>query len=113
MIGTNGFVSCIDTYCKNIKIKSFPFEILKLKAAPNPMKRTTNIVIDSEESMDIVSIDVTNSMGNKVDELYTGELNSGSTRLTWSPKNDVSNGTYFINVHTVNGTISERVILNR
>jgi len=77
-------------------------------AYPNPFNPIVNFDIDLVNSS-YISASVYNLAGQKVDDIYRGNLESGNNTLSWNAIG-FSSGIYFINIESDNGLISSQKI---
>ena len=75
-------------------------------AYPNPFNPIVNFDIDLVNSS-YISASVYNLAGQKVDDIYRGNLESGNNTLSWNAIG-FSSGIYFINIESDNGLISSQ-----
>lgn len=67
----------------------------RIKVFPNPFSETGANIIFSLQQPQQVSIQIYNSIGQKVQSLYDGLLAEGDKTFFWQPK-DIASGVYFI-----------------
>ena len=77
-------------------------------AYPNPFNPIVNFDIDLVNSS-YISASVYNLAGQKVDEIYKGNLESGNNTLSWNAIG-FSSGIYFINIESDNALVSSQKI---
>ncbi len=81
---------------------------------PNPFNPTTEIQF-SLPSRTNVSIEIFNTIGQRVKTLHNGELSAGSYNVTWDGSNEsgsqVASGVYMYRLTTDNYTASKKMIL--
>lgn len=75
---------------------------------PNPFNPSTTIRFTLKEE-GAVSVRVFDIQGQKVDELFEGELTAGEKRILWKPEN-IAQGVYFVNITTPNGSETTKTL---
>ena len=107
VVGTNGFISCTDVACRTVNVE-FMVVDPKFRVAPNPTKGRTNVFVELESDESNVEIDVFNSLGNKVDNIYSGPMTKGKKRLKWDPKANTPSGVYYLKLHSHSGVATQK-----
>ncbi|MCD4772311.1 MAG: T9SS type A sorting domain-containing protein [Bacteroidales bacterium] len=77
---------------------------------PNPFTNKTNILF-SLNSIQNVTIDVYNMIGEKVKTIKQGNLSAGSHTIEFN-RSELSNGIYFITLNTGDKILTEKVMIN-
>lgn len=81
---------------------------------PNPFNATTNIMFEIVET-EMVTLDIYNILGRKVNTLVNEEMNAGNHQVTWNGKNssgnNVSTGYYFYKITTPNYSQARKMLL--
>ncbi len=86
---------------------------------PNPFNPSTTIEVDvpSSETRVKATISVYNAAGQKVADLFAGELQSGNHRFSWNGKNtygkELGSGIYFIRLAAGSFSASRKMVLIR
>lgn len=75
---------------------------------PNPVTNNATITINTENEA-IYIVTVYDMLGNKLAELYNGNLNQGTNNISWNP--NLETGMYFISVEGNNSTETVKVIV--
>lgn len=75
---------------------------------PNPVANNATITINTENEA-IYIVTVYDMLGNKLAELYNGNLNQGTNNISWNP--NLEAGMYFISVEGNNSTETVKVIV--
>lgn len=75
---------------------------------PNPVTNNATITINTENEA-IYIVTVYDMLGNKLAELYNGNLNQGTNNISWNP--ELETGMYFISVEGNNSTETVKVIV--
>ncbi len=92
------------------KTDIIPAEI-ELEIFPNPTNSTANLLLKSNTS-DFVTIDIYNILGERIDNIYTGRINSGIYKLVWEANtNHITSGVFIATVKTSNNTFTEKFLL--
>ncbi len=73
---------------------------------PNPFNPSVSFSITSKRKTD-VTVDIYNVLGQRVAEIFSGELHTGKTTFTWNAT-DNSSGIYFIRAKTKDGPTETR-----
>ena len=85
-----------------------------LNIYPNPMSLSTNISFQLT-SNSAVDISIFNSLGNKINALFHGNLKSGNHRITWNGRNEkgekLSSGIYIIQCKFDDHLESKQVVI--
>ncbi|HSP88049.1 MAG TPA: T9SS type A sorting domain-containing protein [Ignavibacteriaceae bacterium] len=85
-----------------------------LEVFPNPFNSQTNILVNVNKTEE-VTISIYNTLGEKVIQLFSGNLQTGKNEFTWNGKNDkganISSGIYFVVVKTFDKLKSIKLIL--
>lgn len=76
---------------------------------PNPFNPTTNIKFDLPKASK-VKLSVYNSLGQKVAELFNGELAAGTFRYSWNASN-MASGIYFYRMETDDFVTTKKLVL--
>jgi len=84
---------------------------LLLDASPNPFSESTALSFSLEESA-VVRLDIVDSSGRQVDQVFGGTLDAGSHRMPWHPKS-AQNGVYFAILKAGTETRTGRIVLSR
>ncbi|MEO8231973.1 MAG: glucoamylase family protein [Ignavibacteriota bacterium] len=83
---------------------------------PNPFNPSTRIVFDLAKREN-VSIEIFNQLGEKVNEIFNGEISSGRNEVTWNGLNaenkSVSSGIYIYRINTADKILSGKMILQK
>ncbi|MDZ4182439.1 MAG: T9SS type A sorting domain-containing protein, partial [Candidatus Cloacimonadaceae bacterium] len=91
-----------------------PNPILEISAFPNPFAEKCNLTIKSTRNS-YARVEIFNVKGQKVRELYTGQINSGDNSFFWDSKdhnlNPVSSGLYFVRVANDNILHTRKILL--
>ena len=108
-------ISCTTTFSQNYTInfaaemeaatgiESQPIYAFSLhEAYPNPFNPSTTISFNLSRP-GYTTVKVFNAAGQKVDDLFTGNLQAGEKQILWKPSG-ISGGIYFIAVTTPQGT---------
>jgi flagellar hook assembly protein FlgD len=81
---------------------------------PNPIRELAIIQFEISKTSTI-SVAIYNLLGQRVREIYSGEMNSGKKKLTWSIIDDsgklLPTGIYFLEVKSENYKKSQKVIV--
>ncbi|MGE5424860.1 MAG: T9SS type A sorting domain-containing protein [Syntrophothermus sp.] len=82
-----------------------------VKIVPNPFRKSTTISVTSESSVDFVTVEVYNLIGQKISELYHGSLSSGIIYpFTFEPGPSDQQGMYQLVVKSDSGVIVKKMI---
>ncbi|MCF8267055.1 MAG: N-acetylmuramoyl-L-alanine amidase [Ignavibacteriales bacterium] len=73
---------------------------IQSKNYPNPFNPLTNIMIETNKTS-FIKVEVFSVIGQKVAELYQGNMNSGAKVLKFRPEREMSSGIYFIRVEGI------------
>ncbi len=88
----------------------------EMKVAPNPFRTATRVSFKLEQS-DQILIEVYNLNGQRVDQLYSGMMDSGNHEIRWDGNsqggNALENGLYFIVLKSNEQVITKKVSLQR
>ena len=78
-------------------------------AYPNPFNPSTSFNLNMS-STEMVSIDVYNVMGQRVDTIHNGELTAGVHSFSWNGA-EIASGAYFIRATTASNVATQKVML--
>lgn len=78
---------------------------------PNPASNMLKVGFELKENSTLVAY-VTNALGQKIADLYNGDVNTGEHTLSWYTQ-DVANGIYFVTLKTENSEITRRFVVNK
>ena len=78
-------------------------------AYPNPFNPSTSFNLNMS-STEMVSIDVYNVMGQRVDTIHNGELAAGVHSFSWNGA-EIASGAYFIRATTASNVATQKVML--
>lgn len=94
----------------NVGVDEQQMNTTGISVYPNPSKSDFNIRIKSQNDFK-GTIEVFNSFGKKVAEVFKGQLKPGNHKFKWSPEGNNASGVYFIRTQTEEGSNMKRVIL--
>ncbi len=95
---------------KPSEVDSQPLYTFALKKPyPNPFNPSTTISFNLPQS-GMVTVRAYNAQGQKVADIFDGNLSSGEKRILWKPLN-LGGGVYFITVNTPHEVKTEKVLL--
>jgi len=83
----------------------------EFKMYPNPASEKLTIEINSDKLFESSSIEIFNLLGQKVDTIFEGSIQSGSNRYIWNITDKVSSGTFFIRVISNNSSVLTKTLL--
>ena len=86
-----------------------PSEIYISKAYPNPFNPSTTMDIHLPNDS-FVDLSIYNIMGQRIEILYSGIMESGINKMTWNPSN-MTSGIYFIKFESNNTIKTQKVLL--
>lgn len=93
---------------------SFTPDEFYLEIFPNPTNSTTNLLLKSNTS-DFVTIDIYNILGEKIENIYSGNLNSGNHYFVWEAEKNHnlinSSGVFIVYAKRNNKTVTQKVVL--
>lgn len=78
---------------------------------PNPASNMLKVGFELKENSTLLAY-VTNALGQKIADLYNGDVNTGEHTLSWYTQ-DVANGIYFVTLKTENSEITRRFVVNK
>jgi hypothetical protein len=78
---------------------------------PNPFNPNTTIEIQLPES-GYISLDVFNSLGERVNRIFNGYIDSGSHKFNFNASG-LNSGVYFYRLHTNKGMLTRKMTLLR
>lgn len=81
---------------------------IALKVSPNPFNTLLNIDFSTDHQA-VVTIDVFNAMGEKVDQITKSMFSAGDHTLTWQNP-ALPKGLYFIRLKTNTGSVTHKVL---
>jgi len=91
-----------------------PSDFLQLRAAPNPLRTGTDLVIHAR-SREHLSLRILDAAGRQVRAAEGTADGSGIWRLRWDARNAAGaragTGLYFVNVSTPSGTVSQKLVV--
>ena len=88
---------------------TMPVEFGLSAAYPNPFNPSTSFNLNMS-STEMVSIDVYNVMGQRVDTIHNGELAAGVHSFSWNGA-EIASGAYFIKATTASNVATQKVML--
>jgi hypothetical protein len=86
------------------------FYNLHLSTFPNPFNNEANIQLELEKPS-LVKISVFNLLGQEIEQIKNGFLNSGKYNFKWSPKSNLPSSVYFIVARANRGKFVNKVFL--
>ena len=89
-------------------VKGVNPDINSFYAYPNPVKDELIIEIETSKSLDGVRLEFVNAIGQSVKTETQSSVLSGSNQFRIRTA-DLSNGIYFLNIHTENGTSTRKI----
>jgi hypothetical protein len=88
--------------------------VQSLSNYPNPFNPETKISFSLSQASQ-VGITIFNTKGQKIKQLYSGNLASGAHNLIWNGTDNIGNavasGVYFYRLRTKQGTVSRKMLL--
>ncbi|HCA42368.1 MAG TPA: hypothetical protein DEP28_03865 [Bacteroidetes bacterium] len=105
----NGVYSIDLNGLTNIKNSDLINDYQLIECFPNPFNPITNIKVNLKESSE-VSLSIYNSSGEKIEELYNGKLNRGTSEFKWIATNK-SSGIYFIVMNAGGNKTVQKIVL--
>ena len=90
--------------------KSIPTSYTISNAYPNPFNPTTRFYVELPESQ-LITIDLYNSIGEKVKNIFTGLINAGERSFFEINGNDLSSGIYYYTVKSKNIFKAAKIVL--
>ncbi len=96
---------------ENIGMTEIDTDIAYCKVFPNPFKDHINIEFSLREASR-VNLDIWNTQGKKVANLFKGEKDAGKHRFKWQPKN-LQNGVYYVRWQTQLGVKVQKVVISK
>lgn len=78
---------------------------------PNPASNLLKIGFELKENSTLIAF-VTNALGQKIADIYNGDVNTGEHTLSWYTEN-VANGIYFVTLKTETSEITRRFVVNK
>lgn len=106
--GTYAFTLDVDIH-STVNVEENPVYAFKLNGAyPNPFNPATTISF-SLNRPGMVTVDIYNTAGQKVTELFNGSLDAGTKQLLWKPS-DLSAGVYFVRVATGGNVLTDKML---
>ncbi len=105
-------------YFENTTVTGINFEDLQpadftLDSYPNPFNGSVNILVNMQKKEE-VTIAIYNILGEKIKQLFKGEMQQGKTQFLWDGTNDkkniLSSGIYFVVAKTFNNFKSIKLI---
>ncbi len=98
----------------SVKSETQQPENFTLEAFPNPFNSLANILVSMNKT-EGVTISIYNTLGQRVRQLFDGDLQMGKNKFTWDGKNDRKNnlpsGTYFVVAKTFDNLKTIKLIL--
>jgi hypothetical protein len=101
----SGVFSCGDYF---VGIPEETYNLAFINIVPNPFKGETTIKISTPDRLDILSINIMNSIGKVVENIMNDEVFTGE--IIWN-KGNLPAGIYFLVVRTKNETLTEKFII--
>ncbi|AFH48795.1 PKD repeat protein [Ignavibacterium album JCM 16511] len=95
------------------EINNFSPDEFQLEIYPNPSNSRVQLLLKSNSS-DFVTIDIYNILGEKIENIYSGSLNSGNHTFVWEAErlnNNNSSGVFFAFAKTNKKIVSKKFIL--
>lgn len=96
--GNNVYIDDINLYPASMSSLTEQSITTSLKLFPNPLQETATIQIDQVKT-EQVTISLYNAMGQKIQDLYTGEMPAGENQINWSTA-DLTEGVYILQVQS-------------
>jgi hypothetical protein len=81
-----------------------------LKVSPNPFRRQTSITFTLSRTSP-VHLDLVDTTGRIVTNIYSGELTQGTHRINYKINNNLSTGTYFMRLYNLGKTRVKKVMI--
>jgi len=82
---------------------------IDIKTFPNPFNNSVKVCIELPEDLQ-ATITIFNSIGQKVKQLYSGQMKSGKHELNWNT-NNLSSGVYLCNLKTATDNKISKLLL--
>jgi hypothetical protein len=101
----SGVFSCGDYF---VGIPEETYNLAFINVVPNPFKGETTIKISTPGRLDILSINIMNSIGKVVENIMNDEVFTGE--IIWN-KGNLPAGIYYLVVRTKNETLTEKFII--
>ncbi len=103
------FLDSTTTTSVEEKTKPLIADNFELSVYPNPFNPQSNIVIQTLRS-NFTVVSIYNTLGQKVETLYEGELDAGNHYFNWNAKN-LPSGNYIIHLKTKNSNKTVKAML--
>ncbi len=88
--------------------------LVRASVSPNPFNPGTSIFLELEHESEL-SIEIFNSKGQKIRELFSGTQNSGQSAYYWDGHNDSNiqqpNGVYFYRINRGGDTVNGKMLM--
>ncbi|MFK7775404.1 MAG: T9SS type A sorting domain-containing protein [Saprospiraceae bacterium] len=81
------------------------------KIFPNPVSSVVNINLEMEEVVDYITIELHNSLGQKVVSIFEGKLNKGFNQFSWNIPKKLSPGNYYIHSISDGKSFSKKIVM--
>lgn len=88
-----------------------PIRFSHIEAFPNPFNGSTHIRYFNRRSLDRVTVQVYNSLGERVALLYDGPQAAGDQELTWEAATQLGAGIYYFSIDADGQQFSDKLIL--
>jgi len=85
-------------------------DMIQVGASPNPMNQKSTVLVDSKVNTN-ATVKLYNLQGVLVKDLYTGEISSDEVKEILLERGGLPNGIYIIELISVHGKVSSRVII--
>lgn len=93
----------------NIKNSNFINDFNLVECFPNPFNPITNIKVNLKETSE-VNLSIYNSTGEKIEDLYKGNLSMGTSEFKWIAT-DQSSGIYFVVMNASGNKTVQKIVL--
>ena len=93
----------------NVDVEELENAAFGASVYPNPSRNVFNIRLKTQEKFE-GNISVFNTFGEKVTDVYEGDLNPGTHEFDWTPGKQIAPGMYFIRITTSDGTIMKKIL---
>lgn len=113
-IATHGHGIYQRDLASSLSVESFEISTSEFTVYPNPSNQSQvfNISFTSKKAFDDIQLNIYNIAGQKISNIYTGNIAVGLNEISWNINKTLSTGQYIIALEHTEQKVSQLVIIN-